>query len=160
MKRFLALLVSSLLFGLMEVAAQTPVVVTLADNSSQQYTIDYTGGLYFDAGTLFVKSTASADAETVGTFESISKIVFPSNTDVDVVAEDSHSPVIYPNPASTHFFVRGIGDENSVMTIYSVVGQRMMEVSCSDGSAVDVSSLPRGLYVVSVANKNMLLSIR
>ena len=159
MKHFFALGVL-LLLGLVEVMAQTSVVVTLADNTSQQYTIDYTGGLYFDAGTLVVKSTATAESETIGAFESISKIVFRSNTDVDIVDEDIPAPIIYPNPASSHFYVTGIGDELSVMTIYSVQGQRMMELTCSEGSAIDVSSLPRGLYIVSVANKNMLISIR
>jgi uncharacterized protein (TIGR02145 family) len=58
---------------------------------------------------------------------------------------------MYPNPASDYFFIESDRSGNSHLAIYNLVGNRVFQKECNDQDCkVDISSLPKGLYVVEL----------
>lgn len=74
-------------------------------------------------------------------------------TGVDDIMASMSGLNVYPTPATTDITVESSEPINMV-TVHSLSGTRMMEVEC-DGTFVakiNVSSLPAGMYLVSVNN--------
>jgi hypothetical protein len=63
-----------------------------------------------------------------------------------VVAEAT----IYPNPAKSHIVVGGSGP--MTITLTTALGQRAFSRSSSYGEQIDLSSLPRGLYIAEITD--------
>lgn len=59
---------------------------------------------------------------------------------------DRPGPTVYPNPASKMLYVNG-GSIDQRLIIFSVTGAKMLE---AQGRGIDISSLPAGVYVMSV----------
>ena len=70
---------------------------------------------------------------------------------------------VYPNPATEEVQLRApiLGAGNSVIRIYAQDGRRMVEMQkeCfSNGICIDVSTLPEGLFLVTIERGGMTLS--
>ncbi len=59
---------------------------------------------------------------------------------------------VYPNPVINYLNVSGV-DEDMCVRIYDITGTLKL-VSKGDSNAIDVSSLPKGLYIVKLYNQN------
>lgn len=71
----------------------------------------------------------------------------------------SAAPIIYPNPARHHFRIKNTN--HAGVTVYSLSGKMMMQLhDYAPGSAVDVSKLPAGLYIVEVKSDNQIHRVR
>ncbi|GLB52153.1 peptidase S8 [Neptunitalea chrysea] len=57
---------------------------------------------------------------------------------------------IYPNPASTYFYVSSNNTETYEVVVYNTLGERVIKVTASEDNKVDVSGLERGMYFVDV----------
>ena len=55
----------------------------------------------------------------------------------------------------TYFYVmvQGIGQQPQMVTIYSVAGVKLHEQMAADGSHIDLSRLPEGVYVMRCGDK-------
>lgn len=69
----------------------------------------------------------------------------------DGMPEEERS--LYPNPATTGFSVRGrLPDAgNTTVTVFNVLGQRMLEQPYGRNSTVDIARLTAGVYFVEIA---------
>jgi hypothetical protein len=62
---------------------------------------------------------------------------------------------IYPNPAIDHIMIQDDGEQVKYLEVYNVVGRKIMDFSVrNDGVKYDVSSLPRGMYMVRMLDRN------
>lgn len=60
---------------------------------------------------------------------------------------------LYPNPATTGFSVRGTLPDagNTTVTVFNVLGQRMLEQPYSRNNTVDIALLTAGIYFVEIS---------
>lgn len=78
-------------------------------------------------------------------------------TSASCVLMDDLSLKIYPNPASQHFSISGIDNLNDVkVQIFSASGQQVMNIAYAN-QFVNISNLPRGVYVVRIFNEAKLI---
>jgi hypothetical protein len=61
------------------------------------------------------------------------------------------APVLYPNPTSGDFRVRGC--DRISLSLYDVSGKELMRVEeYQEGSVLDISSVPKGIYPIRIVN--------
>lgn len=65
---------------------------------------------------------------------------------------------IFPNPSSNFIKIRSKGAPPDAVSIHDVAGTKLMEDR--DGRALNVYSLPRGIYTVHVRSGNRVEKIR
>lgn len=86
---------------------------------------------------------------------SIQKLYFKSTTSIESNVE-VNSILIFPNPARENFKIKGITNYPINVTIYNMIGERLIEVSIeNENTTIDVSNLLRGIYLVKV-NTNVI----
>lgn len=71
----------------------------------------------------------------------------------DAIASTSFS--VYPNPASERFYVSGAVNDIQNMVVYNLSGQKVMQFQNPvAGKSIDVSSLDKGMYFISLQEGN------
>ncbi|HRS20060.1 MAG TPA: T9SS type A sorting domain-containing protein, partial [Bacteroidales bacterium] len=70
--------------------------------------------------------------------------------------EISHTTqYVYPNPCKSHI---GISiDDAYMISIYTLLGQELMQIEVSDSTNIDISTLPAGMYIVQINTLNQVL---
>ena len=141
MKRVYSFLVLLLLSGGILYAQGVSVQI----NGGPAVVLDENNGLYFhnDSLTLNGEIFALDDIQMI-TFQYVSGIADIQNIE---------SLELVPNPASDIITLRGIGSEPQTMTIYSTAGIKLMEQSVADGTIVNISHLPEGVYILRCGNR-------
>ncbi len=75
----------------------------------------------------------------------------PNNNAVSTI--EMNSLKVYPNPATTNIYVEN--NTGATISIYNLVGEKVMEVTNADKNAVvNVSDLNAGTYIVKVIDNN------
>lgn len=69
------------------------------------------------------------------------------------------SITFWPNPVTDKLHISNVGNEVQVLDIYSVTGKKVLSVS-HPTTAVDVSSLAKGIYFVKIDNAELLTSYK
>jgi len=78
---------------------------------------------------------------------------------VEEVAKGKGEFLVYPNPAADELVVRSLefGDKKMEVEIYDVLGQEVFQSSIqhpsADGSTINISALPPGIYFVKVRDE-------
>ena len=75
---------------------------------------------------------------------------------IDVISNSLIS--IYPNPAHTILFVKGI-DQNSMISIFDLRGRMLINHQIVD-NMIDISSLANGIYIIKIRGKSIITTIR
>jgi len=60
---------------------------------------------------------------------------------------------LYPNPASEKVFLQGQENELCMLTWYNSIGNKVKYSEVLSGQSIEVSDLPRGLYIVHIQGK-------
>ncbi len=119
--------------------------VNVLINGSQSFTLNESNGLYFHNDSLTVDNvTFALDDVQVITFQVTSGI-----TDLESIA----SFELAPNPASDFITLQGIGNEPQTVTLYSTAGIKLMEQKAIDGSVINISHLPEGVYILRCGDR-------
>ncbi len=64
--------------------------------------------------------------------------------------------VVAPNPVTTSVWVKGYNPTDAALvTVWSVSGQLCRSISEWDGSPIDVSALPQGIYFLKINGKTL-----
>jgi photosystem II stability/assembly factor-like uncharacterized protein len=62
---------------------------------------------------------------------------------------------VVPNPATTKIHIKNIDPgKNSILSIYNLQGQMLMQQAITAGSETDVSTLPNGIYITRIVNSD------
>ena len=69
---------------------------------------------------------------------------------VEEAAKVSPTLVVYPSPASSHITVATGSNEPRQVSVYAADGRRAMQFEVAMMRTVDVSALPKGIYIVHV----------
>lgn len=144
-KLFVLLLLAAAVTGVAN--AQTMVHVDLADGSTSEFAVEASGGMYLDSAMVHIRESRIAP-ETTLMVEEIVRITFTELSPVAIEEAEGEHFGLYPNPAGELVRVRMDEGESQMVEIYSMEGRLMVRERCVDGQTMDVSALPRGLYVV------------
>ena len=95
--------------------------------------------------------------EVAGVFElkNVSSIKFAESTAVQSV-EQASAIVVTPNPVRDNLVIKG-GEElyGSAVSIYSVTGANVMQLSSWQGEAINISHLPAGVYIINIQSETI-----
>jgi len=141
MKRFILLTaLATILLG-NSVQAQVRVKV----NGEGSFIISQTNGLYFSHDTMRVD-------DAVYPLDEIRVITLTPVTQ-GIASAESETMHVVPNPARETITLQGIGDTPQTVALYSTAGVKLMEQHASDGTRLDISHLPEGLYLLRCGNR-------
>lgn len=144
MKNIFLLTAVLLLVGGGTMHAQVRVQV----NGDRSFVIDANNGLYFHNDTMTVDGNQFAlDDITVITLQPALGVDGIETPDVGAYSRVRPLPCT-PNPAQDWFTVHGIGAEPQLAVLYSTAGVRLLEQTVTDGSVIDISHLPEGVYIL------------
>jgi hypothetical protein len=86
-------------------------------------------------------------------------VIDASSVGIKNVSKDENMVMVYPNPNSGLFSVKmnGLNEGNLSIEVYNIYGQLLQNVQGSVQSknmeqAIDLSSLPNGVYMLKVSN--------
>ncbi|MBS3913720.1 MAG: T9SS type A sorting domain-containing protein [Bacteroidetes bacterium] len=148
MKLFLSfLLLLSVSFSL----AQTGVVVTYYDNSTQGFNVSTSGKLYFSNDNLNIKADGSATPTSIPV-SIIRKVTFSNTLSTTTFGENDNHMVLFPNPSSDIIRISADTIENLEVNIYAMTGQLVQKGSYTVNQDIDISGIPPGLYLVQANN--------
>ncbi len=81
-----------------------------------------------------------------------SNVVIINDVSTYIANIESKSIQVYPNPASSTIYVDGaIG----LVNLYNLTGNKILTHNLSDGNSIDISSLTKGIYILSANGKNV-----
>lgn len=127
--------------------AQTGLTVTYYDGTTQNFTVETAGKMYFDTNNLYIKTNVSATPTTIPV-SIIRKIIFTDVLSTDTMEQNQQKLVLYPNP--TNGFFRFSSDEqlDFNLRIFNLKGQLVLEGNYTTEQDIDVSRLTHGIYMV------------
>ena len=111
-------------------------------NGDQSFVIDETNGLYFHNDTMTVDGNAFA-------LDDIAVITLQPAVDIDGIEVSDLQ--LAPNPAQDYITLQGIGAEPQQAVLYSTAGVKLLEQTVTDGSIINISHLPEGIYILRTA---------
>ena len=108
-------------------------------NGTQSFVLNESNAIYFHNDSLTIDGVSfSLDEVTV--------ITLSTNVGIDVT--EAGSLVLAPNPVREAVTISGIGSEPQTVVFYSTAGIKLLERKAADGTVIDISHLPEGVYVV------------
>ena len=148
-------ILSLLLFsGILLCSAQVNVEVQLISSGTQSFSISEAGKIYFDNGYLMVDD--GNDAPFSFPLSDIRKVLFSGTTSIETIESDHIR--IYPNPATTFLRISNDRNSDSRYQIFSIDGRLLMSGVCKQEETINISRLPKGLYLIKVDGKTFKIS--
>lgn len=141
--KFLTIILLFLLFG-GAANAQLTHVYDLDGNEIESGYMQWGNGLYF-----FQDDSMSCRIGNWGTYalDDIRVITF-SHPIIGINEIDASELQLTPNPARDKVTLSGIGDTPQQAVLYNVTGVKLRELTVTDGTTMDISQLPEGLYIL------------
>ena len=150
-KTILSLLVLS---DILLCSAQVNVEVQLISYGTQSFSVSEAGKIYFDNGYLMVDD--GNDIPFSFPLSDIRKVLFSGTTSVETIESDHIR--IYPNPATTFLRISNDRNSDSRYQIFSIDGRLLMSGVCKQEETINISKLPKGLYLIKVDGKTFKIS--
>ncbi|MCQ2188987.1 MAG: T9SS type A sorting domain-containing protein [Paludibacteraceae bacterium] len=138
--------------------AEVKTQITVVDNNAKStvYNVDEDGYITFAEKSLLIKENRDKKTPVELKLADVSKLLVKEITGVDNTLSESQSISLYPNPASSEVFVSGI-DGKQMVEIFSISGVLVKKVSVENGSAINISDLRQGVYIMKVDGKTVKL---
>lgn len=128
--------------------AQDDVTINLA-SGKKVYKIDDIKLMTFEGNSL--KVTKQTDESDTYQFSELTSISFDAATGVDNLKVGNGDLSISVQPGSNLINIKGYdGKTKYNVAVYSVAGKKVLGYSDWKGEAVDITSLPTGVYVIKI----------
>lgn len=125
-----------------QVTADRIAATTEASDAIAETTIEYRG----DTVALATILVTAEDGTTAKTY-TLKFATDPSQTvAIDNTGLNSSTPKIYPNPATTTITV----DASGLLELTDLQGRTLLRRQCRQGEPVDISTLPKGIYIATI----------
>lgn len=147
MKRHKPLIIATLLcLAALQAAAQAVVTVVPRNGDTQEIVLSADGQIYFTSDHMVI---ADGNANNSFAMADVQKVLFSAPVKITRV-DNIPELTLAPNPAADRVTVSGIGQGAHPLWVYSLSGATAMQTTCTDGQPVDISQLPRGIYLLRV----------
>ena len=125
-----------------QVTADHIAATTEVSDATAETTIEYRG----DTVALATIVVTAEDGTTTKTY-TLKFATDPSQTvSIDNTGLNSGTPKIYPNPATTTITVEASG----LLELTDLQGRTLLRRQCRQGESVDISTLPKGIYIATI----------
>ena len=151
MKHKLFVLLGILLFS-NSIGAQTVLAVVDNDENSQELAISTASRMIFHSDSLMIVSGETGDGAYIYSYSDVKKLFFLGFLNDNKVVEDSHL-MLYPNPVSHYFILKGSDADEHQLSIFSMDGVEVIRKKYRQDRIMDVDFLKSGIYIVRVGNK-------
>lgn len=126
-------------------------MIVKADMGQKSWDLMSVSSFRFVDGNMVVKLRNGATTEKINLSE-IKTITFGEAT-TSIISTKSVSDDVKFYLADQHLVVTGLNYPVSV-AIYAISGKALFNQSAWTGGSLDISSLPKGIYIVKLGNKN------
>ncbi len=130
--------------------AQTDVVVTKLNGEQQKFDLADVSKFYFNDGAMNVVTLPAGTSTAVKLSDLLNIKFVPNPTAIDNITGNGNQGVKFAYDGHL-LSVSGMTDAASA-AIYSADGRKMMGAEHWDGTPVETSSLPKGVYIFKVNN--------
>lgn len=148
MKKNVFLIFALILSASSYLRAQATVTVVTTGGSTTSYTVNATGGIYFDDDMLIIGASSRNDVVASIPLASVTTISFSPSASIATVQTSKMS--LYPNPTRQSITLQGLTDGTHSYVIYSIEGRTVKQGNIQDGVAIDISDLKPALYFIKV----------
>ena len=155
MRKYIEILLAALLLPMTAMAANTTLVVELADGQTANYLLQDKPVLTMEGSQLTIKT------ETVQTSYERSLVKrFFFTGESSGVKEVSKGALVYKQTDADHLEISGLSQSDRI-AIYNAAGVQVGSVSHdSDKAVVSLSGLQRGIYLVKIGKSQTIKFIR
>lgn len=153
MKKALIYTVSLFVLSAMQLKAQTEVTLYLHNSSTQIFSVNETGKIYFENDNLIIDDGTAVPYNF--DISSIQKMIF----DAPVNIEDITTPEfkIYPNPVSSFLKISGTSCPIHY-ELFAMDGRLMMSGDSQNETTLNTSALAKGFYLIKVNGQTFKIS--
>ncbi|WP_243349171.1 T9SS type A sorting domain-containing protein [Parabacteroides sp. FAFU027] len=138
--------------GYISMQAQTLLNIKKFDGTDKFLNLTTLGKITFSDVNLILNYSVGNDEPV--TLSSVKKIVFTQAAGVTQIMADRKAIRIYPNPATTYIELKNTPEGELNVAVYSVAGSLVLNLQLdSDSRQINVSGLPKGLYLIKVNNQ-------
>jgi hypothetical protein len=137
--------------------AQTELVLIFTDNTESSTSVSNISRITFQENNLVLKlnSGTSTDYPVV----SIDRMVFSGDSDTETETIQTTDITVYPNPASDYLTIRNLPASYTQVTIYQSSGVVVYSAKMNSGNnQLDVSTFPKGIYIIKADGKTLKFS--
>lgn len=148
-----------LCIGILCSSAQTELLITYLDQTTETFSVNENGKLSFTETHLTVDDGEGSHTNIL--IADIRKLnVFAKNnvSIVENVIIEQSDIILYPNPAGNYIYVKSSGSERLSLSIYSTTGQVVLQGNFQSGEQIDISHFSSGLYMVKTDKQTIKFS--
>jgi hypothetical protein len=129
---------------------------TSLGGNTKTWTFDWTAPSVSSGNLTFYAAFNRADGNGGQSFDSIGKTsLILTDAALGTNNLSNNALFISPNPATTSLFVHGMNvSANSMVAIYSITGELMMNEKLNTNNQINISDLDKGVYLIQVSNAN------
>lgn len=134
--------------------AQNSLSMKFTDGTENATLISSVRKITFSGGSLLLNKTdASSNSYAIS---GIRKLIFGIYSGINEITSDQTSISLYPCPASNYLRLQNAPEGKTSIRIYSMNGVEMMNYNLASASQqIDISRLPKGMYLLKTNNKTL-----
>ena len=139
-------------------SAQTNVTVHFTNGQTAQHTVEASGVLDLtEDGYITIKESSISGTPTQYNLDNVAKLLFSRPTSgIDNATEAKVA--LYPNPTDGKVTLRGLGAGSHEATLYATNGQQMGHYTLNENATIDLSDMPRGIYLLQVDGQRIKIA--
>lgn len=151
-KLFLTLFLFYCGIGAISIQSQTLLGIKKVDGTEKFLGLSTLNKITFSDVNLYL-NYIGGNSESLS-FSSVRKIVFSTVAGVNNTLADTKVMQLYPNPAANYIFLKNAPEGDLSAAIYSVTGSQVLNICLgADVRQIEISCLPKGLYLLKVNNQ-------
>ncbi len=155
--------ISSVIFFLLlsgnifKLHAQNDLSVVFLDGSNEQISINSINNIKFTNNGININ--LGSGSTTVYSISTIRKLIFKNASGINELTDNIPQIQLYPNPVKDQLFFKNTNLPETYVTIYSLDGVEVRnELISSTTNSINVSQLPKGLYILKINNQALKFS--
>lgn len=134
--------------------AQTKVTLTFQNASTQEIEVSAYGKIYFSNDYMYIDDgTAVPYSFAVG---DIRKMTFDEVLSVNDITTETFK--VYPNPVHNELYISSDNFQPHSYQLFSTDGRLLLQGESQEGTPINVSDLPTGLYILKINNSSFKIS--
>ena len=134
--------------------AQTKVTLTFQNASTQEIEVSATGKIYFSDNYMYIDDGVSVPYSFA--VSDIRKMTFAEGTGIEDIVTETFK--VYPNPVHNELYISSNDFQPHSYQLFSTDGRLLLQGESQEGSPINVSDLPTGLYILKVNNSSFKIS--
>jgi hypothetical protein len=134
--------------------AQTKVILTFRDASTQEIEVAAYGKIYFSDNYMFIDDGNSMPYSYE--VSQIRNMVFDEVVGLRDIETETFK--VYPNPVHNELYVNGNENVPYRYSLFSIDGRLLLYGEVQNGESIRVDGIPAGLYILKINNTSLKIN--